>query len=232
MPGITPMSSHFKASRLHLAIVAASALSLAACGGGNDSPAPSQTVNTAPPPPPDPGFVDSAPVANVPAVVDTIATNQRGDARFATLDTNAGVRVLGAFLKLWQPLTEVVDAGVSAPAVGSFPAVVTSTWTGLPNDGTPNGTKLNPTVLDANIQFAATETSTRTDAQAAAAYFDDRRGKGYSVTDGMGPLTSLWRTAAQQTTTITTIPPEATTTLFNDTGNNTGVGGSANSQFG
>lgn len=226
------MSSHFRASRLHLAIVAAGAFSLAACGGGNDSPAPSQTVNTAPPPPPDPGFVDSAPVANVPAVVDTIATNQRGDARYATLDTNAGVRVLGAFLKLWQPLTEVVDAGVSAPAVGAFPAVVASTWTGLPNDGTPNGTKLNPTVLDANIQFAATETSTRTDAQAAAAYFDDRRGKGYSVTDGMGPLTSLWRTAAQQTTTITTIPPEATTTLFNDTGNNTGVGGSANGQFG
>ncbi|WP_126879450.1 acid phosphatase [Paraburkholderia kururiensis] len=207
---------------------------VAACGGGGVSDnAPPATVAKVPSPPADPGFVDSAPVqANVLAFVDNAATNQRGDARYATMSTNAGVRVLNGFRTLWQPLTDLVDAGVNAPAVGSFPAITASTWTGLPNDGTPNGTALNPTVLNANIQYVVGATTQRTAAQASAAYFDDRRGKGYSVTDGMGPLTTAWRTAAQQTTSITTIPADATTTLYNDSGNNTGVGGSANAQFG
>ncbi|MGG6309186.1 hypothetical protein ACQV2K_24180, partial [Pantoea allii] len=59
---------------------------------------------------------------------------------------------------------------------------------------------------------------------AEAAYYDDRRGKGYSVTDGMGPLTGAWRSAAQQVTTLTRIPADATTVLYVDKGNNTGVG--------
>ncbi|MCM3352153.1 hypothetical protein M3616_23650, partial [Bacillus velezensis] len=75
-------------------------------------------------------------------------------------------------------------------------------------------------------------TSQRTAAQAEAAYYDDRRGKGYSVSDGMGPLTDAWRGAAQQSTSITSVPADATTKLYNDTGNNTGVGGSANAGFG
>ncbi|HKT94864.1 MAG TPA: phosphatase PAP2 family protein, partial [Paraburkholderia sp.] len=68
--------------------------------------------------------------------------------------------------------------------------------------------------------------------QADAAYFDDRRGKGYSVTDGMGPLTDAWRAAAGQTTTITSVPADATTVLYNDGGNNTGVGNPGNAAFG
>ncbi|WP_114814809.1 acid phosphatase [Paraburkholderia kururiensis] len=216
------------------ALAVAVSFLVAACGGsGVSDNAPPATVAKVPSPPADPGFVDSAPVqANVLAFVDNAATNQRGDARYATMSTNAGVRVLNGFRSLWQPLTDLVDAGVTAPAVGSFPAITASTWTGLPNDGTPNGTALNPTVLNANIQYVVGATTQRTAAQASAAYFDDRRGKGYSVTDGMGPLTTAWRTAAQQTTSITTIPADATTTLYNDSGNNTGVGGSANAQFG
>jgi autotransporter-associated beta strand protein len=48
----------------------------------------------------------------------------------------------------------------------------------------------------------------------------------------MGPLTAAWRQAAQQATSITTVPADATTVLYNDSGNNTGVGGSANPAFG
>ncbi|GAB2904652.1 phosphatase PAP2 family protein [Paraburkholderia jirisanensis] len=206
---------------------------LSACGGDNNNGNASSTASVAAPaPPPDRGFVETAPIPAVPAFVDNIATNQRGDARFATLDTNAGVRIASRFLDLWQPLTLLVDAGVTAPANGTFPAIVPSTWTGLPNDGTPGGTILNAPVLTQNIQFAVTETTNRTQAQADAAYFDDRRGKGFSVTDGMGPLTDAWRAAAQQTTTITSIPANATTTLFNDTGNNIGVGSTGNATFG
>ncbi|MHA6846552.1 acid phosphatase [Ralstonia syzygii] len=213
------------------------ALALTACGGGDDNTTVDSTVATVqatPAPPADPGFVDSAPVAaSVPAFVDNIATNQRGDARYATLGTNAGVRLFTRFLDLWQPLTEIVDAGVSAPANGSFPAVVASTWTGLPNDGTAGGTQLNLPVLSANVQYVVNATTSRTQAQADAAYFDDRRGKGYSVTDGMGPMTTAWRTLAQQTTSITTVPADATTVLYNDSGNNTGVGSaSGNTTFG
>jgi autotransporter-associated beta strand protein len=210
-------------------LLLASLTALAACGGGNGQ----STSASIPAPPPTPNFVDSAAIPDVPAFVDNIATNQRGDARYATLGTNAGVRVVSRFLDIWQPLTEIVDAGVSAPANGSFPAVVQSTWTGLPNDGTPGGAVLNSAVHAANIQFVVNETTSRTQAQADAAYYDDRRGKGYSVTDGMGPLTGAWRAAAQQTTSITTIPTDATTVLYNDSGNNTGVGTSGgNSGFG
>ncbi|MBU9309161.1 phosphatase PAP2 family protein [Burkholderia multivorans] len=216
---------------LHL-VALSSAFVLAACGGGDDVVATDAPQAAVPAPPADPGFVDSAPVPSVPAFVDNIATNQRGDARYATLSTNAAVRVVSRFLDLWQPSTMLVDAGVSAPANGAFPAVSPSTCSGLPDSGTPCGTILNAAVLSANVQYVIDATTARTPQQADAAYFDDRRGKGYSVTDGMGPLTAAWRTAAQQTTSITSVPADATTVLYNDTGNNVGVGGSANAGFG
>ena len=218
-----------------LLVATSSALLLGACGGDgiDDGTRSAATVAAVPAAPADPGFVDSAPVqSSVAAFVDNAFSNQRGDARYATMETNAGVRVLNGFRTLWQPLTDIVDAGVSAPAVGSFPAVVASTWTGVPSDGTPNGAALNPTVLNANVQYVVTATTQRTAAQAEAAYYDDRRGKGYSVSDGMGPLTAAWRSAAQQTTSITSIPANATATVYNDSGNNTGVSGTANAQFG
>ncbi|VWB61411.1 beta strand repeat-containing protein [Burkholderia lata] len=216
---------------LHVAALS-SAIVLAACGGGDDVTSTGTTAAAVPAPPADPGFVDSAPLPSVPAFVDNIATNQRGDARYATLSTNAAVRVVSRFLDLWQPSTMLVDAGVSAPANGAFPAISPSTCSGLPGNGTPCGTILNDTVLSANVQYVVNATTARTQQQADAAYYDDRRGKGFSVTDGMGPLTTAWRTAAQQTTSITSIPSDATTVLYNDSGNNVGVGSSTNASFG
>ncbi|WP_410517571.1 phosphatase PAP2 family protein [Pantoea allii] len=183
-----------------------------------------RTSAALPAPPADPGFTDSAPAAKVPAFVDSIATNQRGDARFATLETNAGVRVVSGFLALWRPRTLKVDAGISAPARDCFAAITPSDCTGLPGKAPVCGMILNHQVLAANVQYVVTATRQRTAAQAEAAYFDDRRAKGYSVTDGLGPLTAAWRSAAQQVTTITQIPADATTVLYNDKGNNTGTG--------
>ena len=183
-----------------------------------------------PAPPRGVGYTDSAPIANeatVPPFVDFAFTNQRGIACDATLEGNAGVRVVSEFLAIWQPSTLLVDAGVSAPAQNGCPAVTPSTWTGIPGDST-DGTVLNPSVHDANIQYAITVTNSRTAAQELAAYLDDRRGKGYSVSDGMGPLTEVYRTLAEQTTTITSIASDATTVLYNDAGNNVGVGSGAN----
>ncbi|MBR8210134.1 phosphatase PAP2 family protein [Burkholderia cenocepacia] len=217
---------------LHVAALS-SAIVLAACGGGDDVTSTGTIAAAVPAPPADPGFVDSAPIPSAPAFVDNVATNQRGDARYATLSTNAAVRVLSRFLDLWQPATMLVDAGVSAPANGAFPAISPSTCSGLPNSGVPCGTILNDAVLSANVQYVINATTARTPQQADAAYYDDRRGKGYSVTDGMGPLTAAWRTAAQQTTSITSVPADATTVLYNDSGNNVGVGSSGgNASFG
>jgi autotransporter-associated beta strand protein len=200
-------------------------LALSACGGDSSS------TLAVPSAPAGSGTTDSAAVADettVPPFVDFAYSNQRGDARYATLSTNAGVRVVKGFLDLWTPSTEIVDAGVTAAAVYDtsgnllFPAVVASTWTGIPGDST-DGTVVNATVLNANIAYAASVTASRTADQATAAYLDDRRGKGYSVTDGLGPLTSAWRSAAQQTTSITSVASDATTVLYSDSGNNVGV---------
>ena len=225
--------------RLPLVLAISAAFTLLACGGGNDdTTTPAATATTTAPAlvvpaaPLDQGAADTAPVPAVTAFVDTVATNQRGDARYATADTNAGVRILTGFLNVWKPLTALVDAGAPAPAVTGFPEVLASTWTGVPNDGTPDGTIVNAALHTQNIQYVITATTGRTPAQAVAAYLDDRRGKGYSVSDGLGPLADAWRAAAQMTTTVTAVAADATTVLYNDTGTNTGVAGSANATFG
>lgn len=236
MPSPTRLAALNQISRPHFipTLLAVSvSLALSACLGGGDGGS-GDAAYVVPAPPADPSFTDSAPVQDPTKVlpfVDYAATNQRGDARYATLDTNAGVRVLSGFLSIWKPSTLIVDAGVTAPATDSFPAVVASTWTGIPGDAT-DGTILNRGVHDASINYVISATSNRTADQELAAYLDDRRGKGYSVSDGLGPLTNAWRTAAQQTTSITSIPADAGSKLYNDSGNNTGVGGSANVTFG
>lgn len=206
-----------------LALAAALALGLSAC---DDS---SSGLNI-PAAPTGLGQVDSAPVqdeASVLPFVDYAATNVRGDACHATVATNAGVRVLQGFLDLWTPATLLVDAGVSASASGDCPAITAYTGNGM------DGTVRNQSVIDASLQYVVDTTAARTADEAAASYYDDRRGKGYSVTDGLGPLTNAWRTAAQQTTTITAIPADATSVKYDDGGNNTGVGSSGgNTTFG
>ncbi|MDM0118796.1 phosphatase PAP2 family protein [Variovorax arabinosiphilus] len=234
--------SPFLSSSRPFVLTLVAALCLSACGGGGDSGASTPTTGTAPTAPvvvaagapKDLGFTDAAPVpdvATVPPFVDNVATNQRGDARYATKETNAGVRVVAGFLDFWTPSTLLVDAGQTAPAQAGFPAVVASNWSGIPGDAT-DGKSVNAAVLGHNIQYVIDVTTARTSAQELAAYLDDRRGKAYSVSDGLGPLTAAWRAAAQQTTTITGIAADATTVKYDDGGNNSGVGGSANPGFG
>jgi autotransporter-associated beta strand protein len=218
--------------KIRSVLAASIALALWGCGSSGSSDTSVAEPLIIPAAPADQGAAEIVPVPSVPAFVDNAATNQRGDARYATLDTNAGVRVLGTYLNIWKPLTQIVDAGVTAPANGNFPAVVASTWTGVPNDGTPDGTIVSSTLHTANIDYVAKATAARTPDQAVQAYLDDRRGKGYSVTEGLGPLTAAWRTAAQQVTSITSVAADANTVLYNDSGNNTGVGGSSNAAFG
>ena len=124
MPALRP---RFAATPLYVSVLFALTL--------QSSLAAAATAVALPLPPAGVGATDSAPCADpavVPPYVDYAYTNQRGDARYATLATNAGVRVVSGFLDIWTPSTLLVDAGVSAPANGSFPAIVPSTWTGIP----------------------------------------------------------------------------------------------------
>lgn len=158
--------------------------------------------------------------------VDTGASNKRGDACFATRDTNAAVHVLSGFLDVWTPRSAFVDAGVEAPAKGDCPAVTKSDWDGIPSSAT-DGTVVNQALHKANIDYVVKITRSRTAEQAFAAYLDDRRGKNASIVDGLGPLADAWREGAKQTTTITDVAADATTVKHDDDGNNRGLGSKA-----
>ncbi|WP_288398780.1 phosphatase PAP2 family protein [uncultured Acinetobacter sp.] len=210
--------SSFKLNALCLSILSCSVL-FTGCND-HDTDATSDAITQ---PPKGLGYEDTAPVSsNLNAVVDSWATNQRGDARYATVETNAGVRVLSGYLDVWTPSSLLVDAGVSAEARDGFPAVKASNWTGIPGDST-DGTKKNAEVLNYNINYSVQTTHNRSAEDAVRAYLDDRRGKSYSVTTGLGALTDPWRKLTGQTTTINAVPADAQQVKYDDQGNNSGL---------
>ncbi|MHC1551240.1 autotransporter domain-containing protein [Phyllobacterium sp. K27] len=168
---------------------------------------------------------------NVPAFSDTGATNQRGDARFATKETNAAVRLLSGFLDVWQPRTPFVDAGVAAPPRDGFPAVLQTDWSGIPGSAT-DGVILNQAVHDHNIQYVIEATRNRTSQQAIDAYLDDRRNKAISVLDGLGPFQNAWIKGTKQFTTILDVPSDATSVKYDDKGNDKGIDSVNNTDLG
>ncbi|HEY0954773.1 MAG TPA: phosphatase PAP2 family protein [Roseateles sp.] len=215
--------------RLHaLTLAASAALALAACGGGDDA----EPVVPAAAEPSGLGTTDSAPAPATLAYVDSGASNQRNNPCQVTLEANAGVRVLQGFLDAWTPSSMKVDAGVTLAAANGCAAVTPSPWTGIPG-AAGDGQVKSAAVHAGNIDYVKTVTQSRTAAQALAAYLDDRRAKGYSVADGMGPLTSAWRTGTQQTSTIASIDAnQPLAAAVNDGGNNLGVGGAGNANLG
>ncbi|MFC5468270.1 phosphatase PAP2 family protein [Cohnella suwonensis] len=106
-----------------------------------------------------------------------------------TVNSNPTIGLLSGFNELWTP---------------------GATW--------DTGTKLNSKVLDANIQKVIDIAARRTPSEADAAYYDDRRKQSYSVIDGLGSLTDVYRLNAGATTTINSIPADATTVKYDDAG--------------
>lgn len=131
----------------------------------------------------------------LPLLVDNVATNQRGDARYATRETNGGVRVVAGFLDFWQPSTLLVDTAVTAAAQGSFPAVVAFTWSGIPGDAT-DGRLLNTSVLSASCRLPApqrdfTERKSKNLARRKPFWINNLRGSILVVgRDGLEPSTN------------------------------------------
>lgn len=129
-------------------------------------------------------LADPAVAAEVKAFVDDYQSNIAAN---TTADTNAAVRVLSGFQRLWHTGTA---------------------W----NTGTP----LAREVLRANVRFCVTRTATRTPAQAARAYLLDRRHQSYSVIDGLGVLADVYRAGALAVTGITEVPVGTPPTQIND----------------
>ncbi|MGW0824532.1 phosphatase PAP2 family protein [Streptomyces sp. NPDC002845] len=108
------------------------------------------------------------------AFVDDYTTNTTAN---LTPETNAVVRALGGFARIWK----TGDA-----------------W----NTGIP----LMPEILRANMRYCARITARRTDAQAREAFITDRQHQSYSVIAGLGPLAELYKSGAKAVTSITTAP--------------------------
>lgn len=119
-----------------------------------------------------------------------------------TVDSNPTIGVLSGFLDLWTP---------------------GSSW--------DNGTKQNSALLDYNIQYVKDIAATRTPEDESRAYYDDRRNQTYGATEGLGPLAEAYRALSGTTTTIVSIPDDATSVKYDD-GNKQNKGGDSDSALG
>ncbi|NEB03613.1 phosphatase PAP2 family protein [Streptomyces sp. SID13726] len=118
------------------------------------------------------------------AFVDDYKTNVLTN---LTPETNAVVRVLSGFSKVWK----TGDA-----------------W----NTGTP----LRPEVLRANMRYCARITKARTEAQAKEAFLYDRQHQSYAMIGALGPLAGLYRSGAKAVTSITSAPDTTPATTISD----------------
>ncbi|MEU3934752.1 phosphatase PAP2 family protein [Streptomyces sp. NPDC029044] len=119
------------------------------------------------------GAADAKAATAPAAFVDDYKTNVLTN---LTPETNAVVRALGGFARMWK----------------------TGTW----NTGTP----LMADVLRANVRYCERITADRTDAEAKEAFVIDRQHQSYSMIEGLGPLAALYKTGAKAVTSITSAP--------------------------
>lgn len=127
---------------------------------------------------------DAKAATTAAAFVDDYKTNVVAN---LTPETNAVIRILGGFAKVWK---------------------TGGAW----NTGTP----LRPEVLRANMRYCAQVTATRTDAQAKESFIYDRQHQSYSVIGGLGPLAELYKSGAKAVTSITTAPDGTPAGKIND----------------
>jgi len=104
-----------------------------------------------------------------------------------TADTNAAVRILSGMAQLWH---------------------TGAAWN--------TGTVLDAAVLRASMRHSAKITQTRTTAQAARAYIQDRQHQSYAAISGLGPLADVYRAGALAVTSITSAPTGTPAATEND----------------
>ncbi|MBW8738657.1 MAG: phosphatase PAP2 family protein [Streptomyces turgidiscabies] len=122
----------------------------------------------------------TAPLAFVDDYSTNVVTN-------ATPETNAVIRALGGFAKVWK---------------------TGAAW----NTGTP----LRPEILRANMRYSVRLTHRRTEAEAREAFVYDRQHQSYAIIGGLGPLADLYRSGAKAVTSITSAPDGIPAAKIND----------------
>lgn len=142
------------------------------------------------------------PASGVTAHVDTYKTNQTATTtNYADTSTNAALRLLSKFNDIYVP------SGSATSAVNSSYATAYLT-----------GTIKNASVFTKNFTYVSTVTAARTDVQAEAAWFDDRHGKTFSTITGFGPLASYVYTGTGISTSLSSVPGDATVYAYDDSG--------------
>ncbi|WP_105972449.1 phosphatase PAP2 family protein [Streptomyces geranii] len=118
------------------------------------------------------------------AFVDSYTTNIVAN---QTPETNAVLRILGGFAKVWK---------------------TGAAW----NTGTP----LQADVLRANVRYCIRITHARTEAQAREAFVYDRQHQSYAIIAALGPLADLYKAGAKAVTSITAAPDTTPATTISD----------------
>ncbi|MDR6316307.1 phosphatase PAP2 family protein [Actinoplanes couchii] len=132
------------------------------------------------------GLASPARAASVsPSFIDAYRTNTTAN---LTAETNAAVRILSGFQKVWSTGTA---------------------WN--------NGTVLDQAFLRANVRYVVTTTRNRTAAEAARSFVVDRQHQSYSVIAGLGPLADAYKAGALAVTGITAAPATTPATTVSDT---------------
>ncbi|MDX3456423.1 phosphatase PAP2 family protein [Streptomyces sp. ME02-8801-2C] len=122
----------------------------------------------------------TAPLAFVDDYKTNVVANQ-------TAETNAVLRVLDGFAKVWKT-----------------------------GDAWNTGIALQPEVLRANVRYCARVTGARTEAQAKEAFVYDRQHQSYAMIAALGPLADLYKAGAKAVTSITTAPDTTPPTTISD----------------
>ncbi|WP_433790536.1 phosphatase PAP2 family protein [Actinoplanes sp. CA-252034] len=118
------------------------------------------------------------------AFVDSYKTNTTAN---LTAESNAAVRILSGFQKVWS---------------------TGAAWN--------TGTVLDEAFLRANIRYVVRTTRNRTAAEAARSFVVDRQHQSYSVIAGLGPLADLYKAGALAVTGITSAPATTPATTVSD----------------
>ncbi|WP_051172100.1 acid phosphatase [Microbacterium indicum] len=126
----------------------------------------------------------------------------------------------GFFVDAWATNDSSVDPAENA-AVGVLSEMY-DLWT--PGSDWDNGTKKAPSLLDENIQKVVDITTGASDETQERAYVIDRRNQNYTASEGLGAYYDAYAEAVDLGTTIPDeVPAEASTTKFEDEGNENGA---------
>ncbi|GGN96563.1 phosphoesterase [Actinoplanes lobatus] len=129
-------------------------------------------------------FTGSVTSPVIGSFVDSYKTNTTAN---LTAETNAAVRILSGFQRVWS---------------------TGAAWN--------TGTVLDEAFLRANVRYVVRTTRNRTAAEAARSFVVDRQHQSYSVIAGLGPLAGVYQAGSLAVTGITAAPETTPATTVSD----------------